>query len=188
MANPRREPTPQPVIDAIETELLSGKSRSRAAIARHHEISVSTVQRIARRLGIETEVWKTDHIRAATAAAIDRRRAERSDLADLLQRRARELLRQMDGPFLVFNFGGKDNTYEEHTLDGPPTGDIKNLMHAAVQALGKALDIDQMDHRPDDGAADDTLGKFFEGVATAYELIKRGPGATSDRADTEEAP
>lgn len=173
----------------IEHELQHPQDppRSRAAIAREHGVGPRTVTRYAEQLGIvNADLWRTDSIRAATVSALDRRRAERSKLADRLQAEADRLLDQMDGPFLVFNFGGKDNDYNEHHLDRAPTGDVKNLMHSVGIAIDRALAIDKNDAQPDDTNADDTLARLFDGLAGAYHAITGQPVTAGRPADEED--
>lgn len=171
----RRVPVDPATRRRVEHELRHPQDppRSRAAVAAEAGVSARTVSRWADDLGLPPgEPWKTDAVRAATISATDRRRAERSDIADELQRRAREILAKLDGPFLVFAFGGKENEYNEHVLDGPPTGDIRNLVTSANTLLGRAQDIDKADAQPDDQGADDVLAQLFDGLGAAYRVLR----------------
>ncbi|MET7518106.1 hypothetical protein ABZS88_32490 [Streptomyces sp. NPDC005480] len=47
---------------------------------------------------------------------------------------AERLTEQMRQPAKIYNFGGKDNTYEERDVDEPPTMDKKALIIAATAA------------------------------------------------------
>jgi hypothetical protein len=108
---------------AIERELLQPATprRFRAAIAREHGVSVRTVSRYADELGVANPFAARD-VRAATEAATDRQAMRRAEVSDLYLTRGRELLKDMSCPHVVFSFGGKDNTYAEHTLERAPTG------------------------------------------------------------------
>lgn len=174
MPNPPRLPTPPHVVAAIEAELLNPQDppRSRRALSAAHGVSVRTVQRIADRLGIAKDAWRTDTVRAATESALDRRRAERSRIADELQRRAAEILAKLDEPFLAFAFGGRDNEYNEHLLPGPPTSDIRNLVQSANTLLGRAQEIDTRDQAGADDSAGEVLDRLFTGLGHAYRAAR----------------
>ncbi len=73
----------------------------------------------------------------------------------------------MDKPHLVFNFGGKDNTYEEHLLQSPPTGDLKNLMVSAATAIDKHIVLERHD-ATDPGVMGSLLGTLLEGLQTKH--------------------
>jgi hypothetical protein len=68
-------------------------------------------------------------------------KVRRLELIDELMSKAADHLVAIDQPFLAFNFGGKENTYEEHTLERAPTGDLLNLHRAASLALKDARDL-----------------------------------------------
>lgn len=174
MPNPPRLPTPPHVVAAIEAELLTPHDppRSRRAISDAHGVSIRTVQRIADRLGIAKEAWRTDTVRAATVSALDRRRAERSRLADELQRRAAEILAKLDQPHLAFSFGGRDNEYNERLLDAPPSSDIRNLVQSANTLLGRAQEIDTRDQLAADDTAGEVLDRLFTGLGHAYRAAR----------------
>ena len=118
----------------------------RNAVARECMIAPSSVTAIARDEGLTFE-------RATmTASAVAARQADlklrRVELIDELVSKAQDHIAALDRPFLAFNFGGKDNDYNEHTLDAPPTGDILNLHRAASLALKDARELIRDD---DDG-------------------------------------
>jgi len=112
------------------------------AIARELAVSPSTISGWAAREHLSFD-------RSATAAAVAAHsidaKARRQNIAARLMDRAEEFIEQMDQPFLAFNFGGKDNTYEEHELTRPPTGDIRNLMQSTTMALKEARELERMD-------------------------------------------
>jgi transposase-like protein len=105
-------------------------------IARDEGVAKSTVHKIAREEGVNLERTRTKN---ATAAAQADNRARRAGLSQRFLEKANEALDQMEGPFLAFNFGGKDNTYNQHELERPPTGDLRNLMVVAATAFDKHL-------------------------------------------------
>lgn len=126
-------------------------------IARELGVSPSTISGWAKREGLSFDRSKVEA--ANTAHSIDLA-ARRGELKALLLEDALRLREQMWQPAVVFNFGGKDNTYEETTLDEPTFTDKKNIM----SAVGIAIDrFEKLDARDNDGgvaAATSLLGKL----------------------------
>lgn len=127
----------------------------RNAIARELLIAPSSVSAIARDEGLTFD--RANQTASATAARQHDLKVRRLELIDELMAKAADHLVAIDQPFLAFNFGGKENTYEEHELDRAPTGDILNLHRAASLAL---KDARELIHDDDD-----------EGVAEAESML-----------------
>lgn len=70
---------------------------------------------------------------------------KRAELAGLALEKAQRFLEATEGKFLVFNFGGKDNTYAEMELDAPPTADIRNLMTSFGIAVQRSMELSKFD-------------------------------------------
>lgn len=121
---------------------LHADGMSRNDIARTVKRSSSTVTRIVHEAGGTFD-------RTATKAATEARKADLAEKRALLRekylQRADELLEQMTQPCVVFNFGGKDNTYAERRLDKPPVKDLRDLMQAASTATSAEIRISQAD-------------------------------------------
>lgn len=128
---------------AILADIETGE-KGRNQIAREHEVSQSTVSLIAQDAGLRDAFDRTT-TKHATAAVTADNKARRAAISARLLTKASEFLDQIDSPHLVFNFGGKDNTYEERELDRPPTGDMRNLMTCAAIALDKHVVLDKHD-------------------------------------------
>jgi hypothetical protein len=126
--------------DQIRALAAAGKSRN--DIARELNISAGSVTAIAKEIGVSFD-------RSATATAVRARsidcKARRLALSERLLDEAEALLDQLHQPFKAFAFGGRDNTYCEHDLPGPPTGDQRNLMQAASTAIGRHIDLTKHD-------------------------------------------
>lgn len=123
-------------------ELLhTGKSAN--TIAREAGRSVDTISRIAKAEGHRFGQTNLAHAHEARRAYGAEARAE---TARRFHQRANELLEQMEGEYLVFNFGGRDNTYEEHVLAGPPVEAKRQLIQAAAQAMKVVLEVDKHDN------------------------------------------
>lgn len=168
---------------AVTAALLDpAETRSRAQLARDYGVATRTVSRWSRELGIDpAERFSTADTAAATKAATDRRRAKRSELADKLLDEAQLLLERLHRPWLVWNFGGKDNTYEEQLLDEAPVEAVRNVFTTAAIAIDKSIAIDRHDDQDgDQGAAEilSALGATLAGYAV--ELGREQAGAEQD--------
>lgn len=142
-----------PSLRARAIELIRG-GMARNAVARELRIAPSTVTKIAQDENLTFD-------RGPTAAAVAARqldmKARRLELIEELMSKAADHLVAIDQPFLAFSFGGKDNTYEEHTLDRPPTGDLLNLHRATSIALKDARDLIRDDDDEGVGEAESLL-------------------------------
>lgn len=135
---------------AIAAALREREQPKLNQLAREFGVSPDTISRIAKTEGVTFERTATKN---ATAAKQADNAARRAELSQRLLDRAVEALGQMDSEFLVFNFGGRDNTYAEHRLDRPPTGDLRNLMTVAAIAVDKHLAIERHDSDGGEGLA-----------------------------------
>lgn len=112
---------------------LHAEGKGRNAISRETGIHNRRVSAIAAELGLS-------FVRggARTAAATEARKADaatrRSEIEAAALDAAQRLLGQMFDRALVYNFGGKENTYESTTLEEPPFAD-KRAIATSVQAL-----------------------------------------------------
>jgi transposase-like protein len=162
---------PPRIPDAKRAEILAdinAGTKGRNQIARDHDVSVSTVTKIAAEEGATT-AFDRSQTKNATAAAVADSRAVRAATARRMLAKANELLDQMDQPHVVFNIGGKDNTYTEHLMDRPPTADLRNLMTCAAIALDKHLAIEKHDGDQGAEAAKSMLGDLAAGLRAVYD-------------------
>jgi hypothetical protein len=139
---------------------------SRNEIGRRLDRSGETISKMARTLGLT-------FVRAeATAVATETRRqdlaARRMLLAEQLTEDAERLREQLWEPALVYAFGGRDNTYEEHLLAEPPPADKRALMGALGLAVDRSLKLEPA--RDDSGAeaARSMVGQLMAGLAEVY--------------------
>ncbi|WP_343993052.1 hypothetical protein [Terrabacter terrae] len=121
---------------------LAATGRSVRDIAAEIGTTKSTIDRRLRALGITLDRSSTE---AATKANTLDAKARRSRLQLALLEDAERLRAQMWQPATVFNFGGKDNTYEERTLDKPPFADQLKIMQATGIAVDRSLKLDLHD-------------------------------------------
>lgn len=105
------------------------------AIARELGVGAATISRWARREGLSFD-------RAQTALAVRARSVDIAESRTLLTQKmmlvAHEALDNLDGPYLVYSFGGKENTYEEHLLDTPPIDAVRTAVTIAKDAHATA--------------------------------------------------
>lgn len=101
------------------------------AMAKELGVSPATISRWAKREGLSFG-------REKTALAVRARTIDIADSRTLLTKKmlsvAHETLDKLEGPYLVYSFGGKDNTYEEHTLASPPVEAIRTAVTIAKDA------------------------------------------------------
>jgi IS30 family transposase len=158
------DPLPEDVVQRIRELAAAGTARNE--IARQVGCSPATVTRYAPAGSFD---------RSSTAAAVQAHKidaaAVRAKLAlDLLSDAAR-LREQIWQPAKIYNFGGKDNTYNDKDVDEPPADVKRTLMLAANTALTAHLRL--VDHDSDGGTeqAKGVLEKFMDAVAErAHEL------------------
>lgn len=108
------------------------------AIAKKLEFSPAVISKWAKDEGLAFD-------RSQTALAV---RAHVVDLAEarlLLAQKmsvaANDMLDRLDGSYLVYSFGGKDNTYREQVLEAPPVEVIRNAVTTAGIAFDKASKV-----------------------------------------------
>ena len=92
-------------------------------------------------------------------------------LADIrLDEAANGLLDMLDKPFTVYNFGGKDNTFNSAVLDAPPVEAQKSIITAGAIVFDK---LSRIVEKSDTGLEQavgvlDTLAEGFRAAADIY--------------------
>lgn len=121
------------------------------AIAAKLGISPSVISRWAKdnELGFD----RTQTEMAVRAHTIDMA-ADRILLAQKMIVNASDSLDMLDHTFLVYNFGGKDNIYQEHYLEAAPLEARRNAQAIAGIAFDKATRIVEKDN----GGLDQAIG------------------------------
>lgn len=137
------------------------------AIARALNVGAATISRWAKREGLSFD-------RSGTELAVRARVIDIAESRTLLTKKmlavAHEALDNLDGPYLVYNFGGAENTYVEHLLDTPPievTRTAQTIAREAFAASTKALEktTDNLDSAVN--LVDRILDKFEQSVPPA---------------------
>ncbi|MGX1909012.1 hypothetical protein ACWIID_09135 [Streptomyces phaeochromogenes] len=141
----------------------------RNEIAREIGRAQRTVSVIAQELGL---VFDTTMTEDATRARIAQLAEKRAILADALVDDALRLTEQVWAPSIIYNFGGKENTYNFEAVDEPPAIDKKALMTAAGIAVEKSMKL--VPPAEDSGIenAESMLGKLMAGLVTAYDQAR----------------
>jgi transposase-like protein len=155
----------RPWTDTDQARLLElhAAGQSLHSIAKQLGRSKETISRKATAAGL---TWDRTRTAAAAQAVTIDNKARRAALESKLLAKADDLINAIDSPFLAFSFGGKDNTYNEHHLDRPPTSDIRNLMQSAGIAIDRSLKL--ADH--DSGAAGAAVIGLLQQTAAALGL------------------
>lgn len=127
-------PVTQADRDAIRA--LHAEGHGRNEIARRISRGTRTVSVLAQEMGLVFDVTFTEE---ATRHRVAQLAEKRAILADALTDDALRLSAQVWQPSVVYNFGGKDNTYEEHEVPEPPPADKRALMAAATSAAAQSV-------------------------------------------------
>lgn len=138
------------------------------AVQKNLGIPKATVTKWAKAGGIPTV--HTARTREATEARSVDLKARRQELTSLLLEDAHKLRTQLWSPAKVINFGGKDNTLAETTLDEPLFVDKKNIMAAVGIAIDRVVKLEAVDS--DNGTAGaksmlERLAEQLQGVPVA---------------------
>jgi hypothetical protein len=170
---PRREWTDDE--DQILRDLAAAGKPISAMVVALDERHKSSVKRRLDRLGIRSD--RTQTVAATQAKTIDAR-ARRAALEVALLEDAEKLRQQIWQPVIVFNFGGKDNTYEQRELNEPPHADKLKLMQAVGQAVDRSLKIAA--HDSDAGVAE-AVGALDQIAEALAEVAKTLPDMGPDQ-------
>lgn len=150
------------VADDIRATIGTALCTTRKLAARH-ATSEASVRRIAAQHGL---TLGTDATRAIVKNAVEVKRdnaaRQRAEISAMLLDEAREAVLDMRRPATIYNFGGKDNTYNEKQVSRPPTGDRRNLAIIAGTLLDKHKMLDGYDASQHlASAVDDWLGDML---------------------------
>lgn len=157
-----------PVTDAERDRIriLHARGLSCGQIAAELGRVKSTITRQCKAMGLSFDREQT---KAATEAKVADSAARRAETSRRFLEKANELLDQMDRPHIAYNFGGKDNTYEEHEFEKPPVDALRTLMQAAATAFDKHMAQDKHDAAGEEGgsAVDQWLRMMMGGSSPA---------------------
>jgi hypothetical protein len=151
--------TPVGDTEREQIRALHARGESLSAIAKNLGRSKSTIAHHCKLLHLSFDRSAT---KEATEAKVADTKAKRAATSQRFLDKANEFMDKMEGSFLVFNFGGKENSYNEHLLDGPPTGDLRNLMESSAKAFGQHLAQER--HDSDDSSGLSAVDEWLRGM------------------------
>ena len=161
----RRDYRPVTEEDRDAIRALHAQGLGRNEIARRINRAQRTVSVIAQELGLVFDCTWTEE---ATRHRMAQLAARRVDLAEDLQADAERLTEQLWEPAVIYNFGGKDNTYEWEQVDEPPADAKKNLMATAGMAIDRSLKLCPPADDSGADAARSMVGQLLTGLQTVY--------------------
>ncbi|MGW7198469.1 helix-turn-helix domain-containing protein [Streptomyces chryseus] len=131
----------RPVTDEDRAEVvrLHGQGKGRNEIAKLLRRSGKTISDIAAAAGLSFE--RAAEVRAATEVRQADLAALRSQLALDLTYDAMKLREKLWKPTIVYNFGGAENTYAQHTFDEAPPAEARTLLSALGVAVDRSLKL-----------------------------------------------
>ncbi|TQO23796.1 helix-turn-helix domain-containing protein [Paramicrobacterium agarici] len=146
---------------------LAKQGLSRNAIARELGIGAATVTKIIAGAGLSFDRSETEQ--AVKARQIDLA-AMRINLAEKMGTAASAMLDRIDDSYLVYNFGGKDNDYNEHVLDSAPVEVKRSIVVTAGIAFDKITRIVEKDNGGLEQAQGvlDQIAEGFKAAADKY--------------------
>lgn len=152
---------------------LHAKGLGCKAIAREAGVSPSTVSKVCNEAGLTFDRTKT---MVATKALVADAKHRRAELAEALLDDAMRLRAQLWEPAKAFNFGGKDNTYNEVQLDRPVFADQLKIIQAAEVAARRHQALIEMDTTSGATAAESVLDRLEAGFADYAQQHTEGAG------------
>lgn len=154
--------------DAQKAEALDLYEREGpAAVEDHLGIPSSTVYDWAKKAGVRTV--RNERTREAVEAAQVDNAKRRAELAGRLLEDAERLRRQLWQPCTVFNFGGKDNTFEQAEIPEPDFRAKQAILTSVAIAVDKSMKLELHDRDDSSGleAVDAWLRGIIHGEGTA---------------------
>lgn len=146
---------------------LHAEGLARNEIARQLNISAGSVTSICTAAGRSFDRSETK--RATEARQVDLA-AGRLRLAEKMLAASEAMLDKIDGPYEVYNFGGKDNTFESRVLDSAPVEVRRNVITTAAITFDKLTRIVEKSDTGLEQAVGvlDTIAEGFAAVAERY--------------------
>lgn len=156
--------------DRDRVRQLHAQGHTRNEIARQTGRSGRTVSRLAAEMGLTFE--RGDQVRAATAARKVDAKARRAALSVALLEDAERLRRSLWEACTVYNFGGKDNTFNQALVDQPSFRDQRDIMAAVVTASNGSLKLDEYDRQTGAEEERSMLVDLAEKLGAAWRAAK----------------
>lgn len=146
---------------------LHAQGLPRNQIAREVGISAGSVTNICHAEGLSFDRSGTKHANEARQVDLA---AGRIRLAEKMLAASEEMLDTIDGPYEVYNFGGKDNTFESRVLDSAPVEVRRNVITTAGITFDKLTRIVEKSDTGLEQAVGvlDTIADGFRAAAEKY--------------------
>lgn len=164
----------KPEEDALLRQLIP-QGVSQSEIARQLDRTRGSVANRAAKLGIKSDRMQTV---AATQAKVIDAKARRAALELTLLEDAEKLRSQIWQQHTYFDWGGKDHSFDQHTVDEPTPADKQRLMQAATLAVDRSLRIAA--HDADTGVAE-AVGALDQIADALTEVAKTLPDMGPDQ-------
>jgi len=150
-----------------EVLALHAAGHARNEIARRIGISAGSVTNICRDAGLTFDRSETKQ--ATEARQVDLA-AGRIRLAEKMLAASEDMLDRIDDEYLVYNFGGKENDYNEHLLESAPVEVRRNIITTAGITFDKLTRIVEKSDTGLEQAVGvlDTLAEGFRAAADIY--------------------
>jgi hypothetical protein len=145
--------TRRKIEEALRAREKTGDSQGK--IARRFKVAGSTVNKIAREIGVSFDRSSTQNATAAVEADAERLRSE---IMLLGYQRGLAFLKATDTAYKIHSWGDFGRTLYEAEVERPPAADIRHLVGAAKMAIDTAENIRNA-RRSDN--SDDSLWKAF---------------------------
>lgn len=134
----------RPITDDERARLadLHAQGLSRNEIARELGRAQSTISKLAAAAGLTFDRARTAE---ATRVKVVDAKARRAQLATDLLADAERMRQQLWTPTTIYNFGGKENTYNEHQVERPPFRDQRDIVHSVGLLVDKHVRLTEVD-------------------------------------------
>ncbi|MEU6057993.1 hypothetical protein [Streptomyces sp. NPDC047097] len=161
MGKNQHRPVTQADYDRVAELHAQGMGRNEIAGAMTR--SPRTVSEIAEKLKLSFE--RGPEVAAATAARKADLALRRAELAYKLIVDAEKLREQMWEETTVYSFGGKENSYNEHTFAEAPAAEKRALMGTAGMCIDRSLKLEPAGAAGGTEDAKSMLGKLAAGIS-----------------------
>ncbi len=151
--------------DYEQVRRLHGEGFGRNEIARRIHRSGRTVSKLAEEMGLSFDRGPTE---VATEARKADGRARRAALALALLEDAERMRKQLFAPVTVYNFGGKDNTFEQALINEPSFRDKREIMTAVGIAIDRSVRLDEYDSGASLGQVVSLLDRLGASLTAKY--------------------
>lgn len=151
--------------EAIRADLEASLGTAQGSIrlvAARHDVAGATVRKIRDEAGLMSPAAARAKTKNAAEQVKATNAARRAEIARRLLHVAETALDDMERSAFVFNIGGKDNNYTQHTVDKPVFADRRQLATIAAIALDKHIALERHDS---DVAGGSDMDRFLEALA-----------------------